>query len=62
MDKIMVTAVKGDMNHKLQAMCTLITTLGAERIGVTERHERRPAVRPNRRELKTTHLRQELKR
>lgn len=60
-DKIMETAVKGDVDHKLQAMCTLITTLGAERFGVTAGPGCRQVERPNRRELKICHLRQELK-
>lgn len=60
-DKIMETAVKGDVDHKLQAMCTLIITLGAERFGVTERPVCRQAARSNQRELKIRHLRQELK-
>lgn len=60
-DKIMEIAVKGNVGHKLQDMCTLITTLGADRFGVTERPVCRQAARPNRWELKICHLRQELK-
>ncbi|XP_062872774.1 uncharacterized protein LOC134334411 [Trichomycterus rosablanca] len=60
LDKILET-VKGDVDHKLQAMCTLITSIGAERFGVTERPASRQTSRPNRRELKISHLRQELK-
>lgn len=59
-DKIMET-VKGDVDDKLQVMCTLITTIGADRFGVTGRRENRQAARPNWRELNVCWLRQELK-
>ncbi|TWW79888.1 hypothetical protein D4764_10G0009180 [Takifugu flavidus] len=60
-DKIMETTGKGNVDHKLQAMCTFITTIGAERFGVTERPARKESARPNRREHKISQLRQELK-
>lgn len=60
-DKIMETTVKGNVDHKLQAMCTFITTIGAERFGVTERPVRKESARPNRREHKISQLSQELK-
>ncbi|XP_029693775.1 uncharacterized protein [Takifugu rubripes] len=60
-DKIMETTGKGNVDHKLQAMCTFITTIGAERFGVTERPVRKESARPNRWEHKSSQLRQELK-
>ncbi|TWW81809.1 hypothetical protein D4764_01G0016240 [Takifugu flavidus] len=57
----METTGKGNVDHKLQAMCIFITTIGEEWFGVTERPVRKESARPNWWEHKISQLRQELK-
>lgn len=60
-DKVLETSSKGDADHKLHTMFTLIISIGAEWFGVTERPVTSKPVRPNRQEHKISQLRQELK-
>lgn len=60
-DKILEATSKGDVDHKLQTVCTLIMSIGVERFGVTEKPVTSNPVRPNRQELTISQLRQELK-
>ncbi|TWW64129.1 hypothetical protein D4764_03G0011370 [Takifugu flavidus] len=56
-DKIMATTGKGNVDHKLQAMCTFITIINAERFGVKERPVRKESATPNWWEHKISQLR-----
>ncbi len=60
-DRILEITSKGNADQKLQTMCTLIMSIGSERFGTFEERGASNPVRPNRRELKISQLRQELK-
>lgn len=52
---------KGGVDHKLQAMCTFITTISIEQFWVTETPVRKQSARPSQWEHKISQLRLELK-
>ena len=60
-DNILKTTSKGSVDHKLQTMCTLITSIGAERFGVIEKGKKDHHPKPNRRAVRISQLRLELK-
>ncbi|XP_061896833.1 uncharacterized protein LOC133645919 [Entelurus aequoreus] len=61
-DEALESISKGDADQKLQTMCSLIISIGGERFGVEQKQgaARNPA-KLNRREVKISELRQELK-
>ena len=61
LDLILSTASKGNVDQKLQTMCTLITSMGAERFGVRRKKTKDHRMGPNRREIRISQLRKEMK-
>lgn len=60
-DKILETISKGNVDQKLQTMCSLIMNIGAERFGEEQKRGASNPAKLNRREVKIGQLRQELK-
>lgn len=60
-DKSLEAISKGDAGHRLQTMCSLIMSIGAERFGVEQKQGASNSAKPNRREVKISQLRLELK-
>ena len=61
LNAILKSTAKGSAEQNLLTMCTLITRIGAERFGESERHHKDSQIRPNRRGIKISQLRLELK-
>lgn len=61
LDQVLDTTARGDADQKLLSMSEMIVSIGAERFGIKEQQPTKRLGEPNRREVKISQLRQELR-
>lgn len=61
LDQVLDATVRGDADQKLRTMSAMIISIGSERFGMKEQRTTRDVGEPNRREVKISQLRQELR-
>ncbi|XP_075304756.1 retrovirus-related Pol polyprotein from type-1 retrotransposable element R2 [Odontesthes bonariensis] len=61
LDQVLDATARGDADQKLLSMSAMIINIGAERFGIKEQQPARCSGEPNRRQLKISQLRQELR-
>ncbi|XP_073731592.1 uncharacterized protein [Misgurnus anguillicaudatus] len=61
LNQVLEATARGNADQKLRAMSTMIISIGAERFGVKKHQLARSVAEPNRREVKISQLRSELR-
>ncbi|KAI4879743.1 hypothetical protein NFI96_004950, partial [Prochilodus magdalenae] len=60
-NQVLEATNRGNADHRMRTMCTMIISIAAERFGMKEQPSARAEGGPNRREMKISQLRQELR-